>query len=180
LSRDEISDPGVFRWVPTGVTGLARAREWDGTVPLEIPELDGEPADEFGLVAFVEEVVGPAYVRSEILERIAAVLDREVDRPYEALVVRRSGTAWAAGARRLRAELLRLPGVAAESLEVAVPPSDAPWGAVDGVPADRPVDPAVAAALHELERRGRSRFEAFVARADNLGGDRFKVTIDPL
>lgn len=155
-------------------------REWDGTVLVELPELEDEAVGEFRLVAFVAEVVGPPALQTESLERVAAALDREIERPYEALVVRRGSATWSAGGRRLRAELLRLPGVAAESLEVAVPPDDEPWSAVDGVPADQPVELPVVAALDELERRGRSQFEAFVARADNLGGERFKLTIDPL
>jgi hypothetical protein len=41
-------------------------------------------------------------------------------------------------------------------------------------------EPAVAEALAEIERRGRERFQAFAARADKLGGDRWELTIDPL
>ena len=37
--HDEISDPRAFRWVESGVSGLARAREWDATAIAEVPEL---------------------------------------------------------------------------------------------------------------------------------------------
>ena len=36
---DEIRDPRAFRWVETGVSGLARQREWDATAIVEVPEL---------------------------------------------------------------------------------------------------------------------------------------------
>jgi len=36
---DDIRDPRAFRWVETGVSGLARQREWDATAIVEVPEL---------------------------------------------------------------------------------------------------------------------------------------------
>jgi hypothetical protein len=166
--------------VPAGVTGLARPREWDATIAVELPELAGETITELGFVAFAEGVVGPDALSAGVCERVAAGLDREVHRPYEALAVRRGSTAWTAGARRVNAELIRLPGVSEQSLEVALSPDGDISAAVEGRRVDSLVDAAVDAALRELESRGRARFEAFVARADNLDGDRWQVTIDPL
>jgi hypothetical protein len=38
----------------------------------------------------------------------------------------------------------------------------------------------VADAFREIESRGRARFQAFAARADNVDGERWQLTIDPL
>jgi hypothetical protein len=166
--------------VPTGVTGLARPRQWDATIPVDIPELRGDSVAELWLVAFADEVVGPKAVPADVRERIAAALDDPVGRPYEALLVRKDETIWMAGARRVNAELVRLPGVRAELVEVALGPGGELSAALDGRPVEGLVDPALDAALRELERRGRARFQAFAARADNLDGERWRLTIDAL
>jgi hypothetical protein len=170
----------VFRWVPAGITGLARPRQWDATIAFDLPELAGETVGEFGFVAFEDAVVGPDAAPAGLCERIAVALDAEVRRPYEALVVRRGSTEWMAGARRINVELISLPAVAAEVLEVALSPDGELSAALDGRPIEGLVDPSVDAALRELERRGRARFQAFAARADNLGGERWQLTLDPL
>jgi hypothetical protein len=162
------------------VTGIARARQWDATVSIELPELAGGTETELWLVAFEDEVVGARALPDSVAERVAAAVDDALDRPYEAALVRQSATTWTAGARSVNAEPTGFPGVAAEVLEVALSPGGELHAAVDGTPAERPLDPALEAALRELERRGRSRFQAFVARADNLDGERWQLTLDPL
>jgi hypothetical protein len=162
------------------VTGLARPRRWDATLAVELPELECEPESELWLVAFEDAVVGAPAATPDVHERIAGALDAALDRPYEALVVRSSPTAWSVGARRVNAELVRLPGVAAGLVEVALAPDGEITTAVDGRGVEGEVDPALDAALRELERRGRARFESFAARADNLDGERWQLTVDPL
>jgi hypothetical protein len=149
-------------------------------VAIELPELEGAPSDELVFVAFPEAVVARDGVFGEACERIATVIDREVPRPYVALAVRRGPTGWVAGARRVNAELIRLPGVGSESLEVALSPDGEVSAVVDGAAVRGLVDPELDAALRELEWRGRARFQAFAARADNLDGERWQLTIDPL
>jgi hypothetical protein len=166
--------------VPAGVTGLARPRQWDVTIAVELPELEGEAVAELGFVAFADAVRGPEGAPAGVYERVAAALDGEVERPYEALVVRRGSTAWMAGARRVNAELVSLPDVDAEVIEVAVSPDGEVSAVLDGEVVAGLVEPAVDAVLREVERRGRARFQAFAARADNLGGERWQLTIDPL
>jgi hypothetical protein len=166
--------------LPAGITGLARPREWDATVAIDLPELSGVPADELSFIAFPEEVVARGGLFGEACGRVADALDREVSRPYMAQAIRRGANAWAAGARRVNAELMRLPGIGAESLEVAISPDGEMSAAVDGAAVQGLVAPEIDAALRELERRGRDRFEAFAARADNLDGERWQLTIDPL
>jgi hypothetical protein len=162
------------------VTGLARPRQWNATAAVELPELRGATASELRLVAFEDDVVGTEGAPAEVCERIAAVLDDLVQRPYDAVAVRTDETRWMAGARRVNAELVRLPGVQAELVEVALAPGGELSAALDGRPVEGLVAPAIDVALRELEQRGRARFQAFAARADNLDGERWRLTIDPL
>ena len=55
----------------------------------ELPELAGETLAEFEFLAFEEAVVAVGGAPQEIVERLAAVLDRELERPYSAQAVRR-------------------------------------------------------------------------------------------
>jgi hypothetical protein len=161
--------------VEAGVSGLPRPREWDATAFVALPELAGSDATRLEGHVLAESVVG------ELPERLVAELDTELERPYAVLAVRRTGEHWAVGARRLRAEELRLPAATpGERLEVVVSPEGERTAAADGAPVEGWVDPAVAEAIAEIERRGRKRFEAFAARADKLDGDRWELTIDPL
>ena len=67
----------------------------------------------------------------------------------------------------------------ATSVEVVVAPGGDRSLLVDGEEVVNP-DPAWEPAVHELERRGRKRFQSFVARADRVGEDRWELTVDPL
>jgi hypothetical protein len=80
----------------------------------------------------------------------------------------------------VRSEIVRLRGLEeTSSLELVVAPDGEERATVDGVDAVEP-DVATERAVRQLEERARSRFEAFVARADWLDEDLWEVTIDPL
>ena len=85
------------------------------------------------------------------------------------------------GALQLDSELVTLPrGIAAMSLEVALPPDGETTLLVDGeMVADVPEGPE-GEALGTLESLGAARFQAFVARADRVEDGRWELTIDPL
>ena len=114
-----------------------------------------------------------------VVARAVEALDRLVERPYEALVVHRGEATWAAAARAIAAELVRLPGVDARSLELATAPDGERTVRVDDAE-PLAVAPPVAAALTELERLARSRFEAYAVAADRVEGDLWEVRVDPL
>ncbi len=177
----ELSDPRAFRWVESGVSGLARAREWDATALVELPELSGEPLAGFELVARRRVVRSEPAVPAAALERVAAELDSVLARPYRARAVRQGLSEWLVGAVELRSEEIELAGAPdATRIEVAYPPGGVRHVLVDGEQALEPLDPSLAAAVDELERRGSKRFESFVARVDKVEGDRWDLTIDPL
>jgi len=101
-------------WDAAGIHGLQRTREWDAVVTVDAPELEGERARFVALPGgdlVVDE--GP-----DGLEPLAAALEQELPPPYRAEAVRRGGGLWAVAGRKI--ELVELPGVAGEELELSV------------------------------------------------------------
>jgi hypothetical protein len=175
---DDIRDPRAFRWVETGVSGLARQREWDATTIAEVPALRASDLAELEF-----RVLGDGSVIGDVDVAVLGELTRElsIEAPYAARAVRQDEIEWMVAAVRMESELVELAaGVQALSLEAAVPPEGETMYLVDGeILADPPEGPA-AEALAELERLGSERFQAFVARADRLEDGRWELTVDPL
>jgi hypothetical protein len=176
--EDEIRDPRTFRWVETGVSGLARPREWDATALADVPALVGAEEAELEFRVLADgSVLGP------VPHEAVAPLTRELPLtpPYLVRAVRRGDAKWAVAALRLDSEPIELPAeISASSLEVAVPPDGERSVLLDGEIVSGPPGEPYAAAVEELTRRGRARFQAFVARADRVGKDRWELTVDPL
>jgi hypothetical protein len=169
--------------VESGVSGLSRTREWDVIVPLTLPDLGERHPAEIEFVALGDGVFRhEGRVAPALLERLSAEVERELEPPFAARAVRRTEDEWIVAARMLNnADLLSLPeAVQADSLEVAVSPDGEEVVLVDGEALARPADAATADALAELGRRGRDRFQAFVARADKVDDEHWQLTIDPL
>ena len=183
--RQSPQDVLAFRRFPAGVTGIPRVREWDAVVVVELPELE---RSRIGEVEVVVPAAGEPLVRADepvphrVGDRIAAALDEELDRPYEALAVRQDAGRWSAGARSLRggATLVFPAGLPATSLELAVAPDGAVELRADGEIVDPALSPLFSEAAAELERHGRARFQFFVARADKVAGGSWQLTVDPL
>ena len=95
--------------------------------------------------------------------------------------MRQDAVDWLVGAVELHSEEVELPGGrGVSSIEVVSPPGGGVHVLADGEEALEPLDAGLAAAAAELERRGRLKFESFVARADKVEDDRWDLTIDPL
>jgi hypothetical protein len=100
--------------------------------------------------------------------------------PYAVRAVRQGRLEWAVAGRALKSEPIELSVPAVISLlEVVVAPDGHVSVLLDGEEAVA-VDPAWQGAAQELERRGRERFQSFVARADRVEERRWDLTIDPL
>lgn len=178
---DDVHDPRAFRWVESGVSGLARAREWDATALVDLPELEAEPLAAFELTARAGGLAADADVPAGALERIAAEIDEILPRPFRARAVRQGPLGWLVGAVELGTEEIELPpATGAHSVEVALPPGGGRHVFVDGEEVIEPFDAWLVEAATELERRGRARFESFVARADKVSAGSWDLTIDPL
>lgn len=161
------------------MTGIARARRWETSVSVEVHALNDAPA-ELAIYAYEAEIATAPDVPSPAVAPLIEALDGELSRPWEAVAVRQEGDFWAAAGRRTRGTLITIQDVDAASLDVAVGPDGSRSASVDGATAAGPVDPALDQAFRELERLGRLHFQAFAARADNLGDGRWRVSIDPL
>ena len=175
---DEIRDPRAFRWVESGVSGLARQREWDVTAIVAVPSLLGSDAGELEFRILGDgSLVGD--VPREALQELTGELG--IEPPYAVRAVRQGDDEWMVGALQLESEVIELPaGIEALSLEVAVPPEGDTMLLADGeILTEAPPGP-VADAFRELERLGGERFQAFVARADRVEDGRWDLTVDPL
>lgn len=180
MTADDIREPRVVpRWMPVGVHGVARAREWDAVLVLELPALDDAPLSEVALKLLPDGTVlgGAADLPAEVLERLAAIAREETGLPAELRAVRTGVREWSLAVRRVRLELLALPEIDAQEIALAVPPGSPPVFLLDGEEAAP--EGVLADAADELGRRGRARYRTFVARAARAEGG-WELTIDPL
>jgi hypothetical protein len=155
------------QWLAAGITGLARAREWDVVVTADAPEAIGEEAE------FVALPGGRILVASGVAgfeaEPLAVALAASIQAPYRALAVRRPEF-WVVGAFAI--EIIEL-GTDLRGDVVEVVRDDSGVSVrVDGMPSLHPVP--------ELERRGESRSPSYVARASRLSGTLFEIEVESL
>lgn len=181
--RDEdIGDPRVVpRWVEAGVSGVPRGRDWDAVAVVDLPELEGSLASELSFRVLEDGTVADAdELPAGALERIAAELETGVRPPYDVRAVRRGRSDWSVAARELRLERVPLPeALPGTELAVAVTPEGGRTLLVDGEEPEG-LTPELESAFAELERRGRERFPAFVARAERVAPGRWELLVDPL
>ena len=146
-------------WDASGIHGLHRAREWDGVVTVEAPELKGNRA------SFVALPDGDLVVEDgpEDVTPLATAIERELQPPYRAEAVRRDDALWAVAGRRI--EVVELPGTAGEELELTAHGEERTL-LVDGERAF--------GGLPALERPGH------VVRARRIDGDLWEVDTAPL
>ena len=183
MPEEDIVDPRVVpRWVEAGVSGVPRGREWDAVAVVDLPELADAALSEIRFRVLEDGSISGAEgaaVPDLALRRLAAAVEEMLSPPYEALAARRGCHDWSIAARELRLEGIELPAaLAAGEIVLAVPPGGERTLLVEG---EEPavMTPELEAAAAELERRGLARFDAFVARAERVGG-RWELTIDPL
>ena len=150
---------------------------------VSIPELVDDPVRALSFTVFPVEgpIASEAPLSAPALVRITEEIEKALSRPYAVHASRQTRSEWFVAAIALKAELVTLqPGIKETALQVVVDPGEQTLTFVGGEAAAGFLDPAVAEALQELERRGRERFQAFVARADKVNGGRWAITIDPL
>ncbi len=157
-------DPGK-RWLPAGITGLPRQREWDAIAVADAP---GTPGEEVEFVALPD---GRLFSEGADATAFAAALDEAIERPYRGVAVRRDEF-WAVGASAI--EVARLdPDPEGQDLELT-------WDGttlallVDGAPVGESHAPALRQLAEEREQ-GR-----YAAHAHRLAGDLFEISVLPL
>jgi hypothetical protein len=161
MTTQESLDPRP-PWQETGIHGLQRPREWDATVTVEAPGLEGDAA------RFVALPDGSLLVEEGAegsLEPLAAAVEQQVRAPYRAEAVRHSERLWAVQARRI--EVLELP--------------DAPGG--DALDLAHTADGTVFlvdeqrtfGSLPALEERGAREGRDYAVHAERLDGDLWEI-----
>jgi hypothetical protein len=156
-------DPGPH-WGEVGIHGLHRHREWDLVATVDAPEVDGEEAW-FVVLDDDRIVVEDTTADLSALRSVVALAP-----PFRAHAVRRGGSLWVVGARRIETvTLVDDPG--GDAVELA-------WNGVertvriDGEP--------TLAGVPELEALGGSRHRTYVVTATRLVGPEWEVAIAPL
>ena len=183
MAADDVEDPGTAPpWALPGVSGTPRGRDWDAVASVDLPELQGSPLAEIVFLRLGDGTVeGFADdVPRASVERLAKALEEILEPPYEAYASRRGTRDWTVGARAVRLELATLPaGLEATEVMLAVGPDGSRTLLVDGEDWSGST-PEMDGAVRELERLGRARADAFVARAQRVGPSRWAVSVDPL
>jgi hypothetical protein len=149
-------------WQEIGVHGMARAREWDATVTVDAPDVEGDRA------TFVALPDGSLLVEDgpdTSLEPLAAAVEKELPAPYRARAMRQSETLWAVQARRLDALTIKEapPG---DTLDLTHTREDTVLQA-DGQ--------RIFGSVRELEERGAREGPEYAVHAERLDGDLWEV-----
>lgn len=152
----------------TGIHGLQRPREWDATITVNAPDVEGDSA------TFVALPDGSLLVEEgadSSLDAIAAAVEKVVPPPYRARAARQRGSLWAAQAKRI--EVLALSGTPeGDALDVT--------HTADGNTELR-VDGALAfGSVRALEARGEREGREYTVHAERLDGDLWEVRAEPL
>lgn len=154
------------RLTEAGIHGLARPREWDGVVIVDAPELRGDALQFAALQdGTILEEDNPT---EQDLSGLADAVEQAIALPYRAQAVRRQGSTWVVGARRLR--LAEIPDAPGEEMTLTV------RDAVRELVVDRG---RAFGSIPALEALG-GRHEAFVVEATRLDEDTFEYRLTPL
>src|SRR5438105_4935299 len=149
-------------WLAAGITGLARAREWDAVATADGPGSAGDEAEFVALPdgRFLVESEGRGFDPAPL----ASALAGSIEPPYRALAVRRPEL-WVVGA--LRVELVELAREPRGDVIEVVSDEGGVRVRVDGLPSLEH--------LPQLERIGERRSAAYVVRARRLDGRLYEV-----
>lgn len=111
LRRPPLDAPAPPGWLPVGVHGVPRPREWDVVITAHAPGARGSEAQ------FVVLPGGRALVeRGEGVDDLAAAAAGALEPPFRVEAVRRSADQWALGLRRI--EVMELPELEGDELVV--------------------------------------------------------------
>ena len=146
----------------TGIHGLQRPRDWDVTVAVDAPDVEGDA------VRFVTLPDGSVLVEDgsdSSLDPLASAVEQELKPPYRARAARQSETLWAVQARRI--EVLRIPdGPEGDEIELSHT-ADGTTYAVD--------DARQFGTVPVLEERGAREGAAYTVHAERLDGELWEI-----
>jgi hypothetical protein len=150
------------RWQEIGVHGVHRAREWDATVTVDAPEVEGDA------VRFVALRDGSLLVEDGpdgTVEPLAAGVEQELRPPYRARAVRQGESLWAVQATRI--EVLELPSAPGGDVIDLTHTREETTFTVD--------DQRIFGSLPPLEERGAREGAEYTVHAERLDGDLWEI-----
>jgi hypothetical protein len=146
----------------TGIHGVPRERQYDAVATTDAPDVPRESVRFVGLddgTLLIEEGDGD-------LAPLADAIEQEIERPYRAIAVRRSGTTWAIAGHRL--QVVELPEAGGAEIELAI---------VDGTQTLVVDGTRSFGSIPELAQLADNDA---VIRASRLDGDLWEVHVDAL
>jgi hypothetical protein len=149
-------------WQETGVHGLHRPREWDVTVNVAAPDVDGDA------VRFVVLPDGALLVEDGPdagLEPLAAAVEKDLTAPFRARATRQRDTLWAVQGRRIEVMEIR-DGPAGDAIDVTHT-ADGTTLSID--------DARTFGSLPPLEERGAREGRDYAVHAERLDGDLWEI-----
>jgi hypothetical protein len=150
-----------------GIHGLQRPREWDATVTVEAPDVEGDSAR---FVTLPDRTLLVEEGTDDSLEPLAAAVEASIPPPYRARAVRQSETLWAVQAKRI--EVVQIPdGPEGDAIELTHT-EDGTTLSVD--------DARTFGSIPVLEQLGERQGRDYVVRAERLDGDLWEVRAETL
>jgi hypothetical protein len=152
--------------VPHGV-GVG-PKEWDATVAVTAPGLDGDRI-EFTTLPEGDIIVGEEQGETNLSD-LADAVEEQLQPPYRAVAARQDGDLWGVGAKRI--EVARIEFPEGDSLELSRKDS---WDElrVDGESSDARIP-------RELEQLGQRVGGDFFVKAERIDGDLWEVRVSAL
>jgi hypothetical protein len=153
--------------VEAGISGIPRTREWDAVAATHV-QAEGDDAV---FVLLNDGRLIPVHGSEAVMEPAAHALEGELETPYRAVAVRRSGDTWAVGAVGI--EVVELPAdTEGNELMLTVTQEGERALEVDGR--------STIEGIEALERAVGGRHDAYVLRAERLDERLWQIGIDPL
>jgi hypothetical protein len=149
-------------WQETGVHGLHRPREWDVTLNVAAPDVEGDA------VRFVVLPDGTLLVEDGPdagLEPLVAAVEKDLPAPFRARATRQRDTLWAVQGRRIEVLELR-EGLEGDTIDVTHT-ADGTTLTVD--------DARTFGSLPALEERGAREGREYTVHAERLDGDLWEI-----
>jgi hypothetical protein len=164
LDRVQLEQPTVLEelGIPIGRTTDSSSPEWDFTVTVTAPGLDGERI-EFTTLPTGDVIVSEEKGDADV-SPLADAVEKQLRPPYKAFAARQEGDIWAVVAKRI--EVAQISFTDADSLELSRRDS---WQElrVDGE--------ARKARIPELERLGERVGSDYFVKAERIDGDLWEV-----
>ena len=187
MSGRDIPDPrSIPSMLEAGVSGLARSRDWDVVVAVEVPSLSGSALRRVSFYVLAPDEVevvgtdGEPDVSADVIGLLAGHAAASLAPPLEARAVRTTDELWSVASRRTNrrpTDVVLPPGT--RSISVARAPDGELTVHVNGELTVEPVG-QVADAIGQIMALAEREHDAFVATLEQFDSGRVALAIDAL